>query len=47
MKTRKHRRQMAGSYYDWFEERGPWRVLIGYIGDTTREMFGRGYDCEQ
>jgi hypothetical protein len=58
-KPRRHRRwgqqkqhcgkrvQMAGSYHDWFEERGPRRVLIGYVDDAARDMFGRFYDDEQ
>jgi hypothetical protein len=35
-----------GSYHDWFEERGPRCVHMGYIDNTAREMFGRFYDDE-
>jgi hypothetical protein len=41
------RMQMAGSYHDWFEERGSRRIPICYIDDAAREMFGRFYDEEQ
>lgn len=27
--------QMDGSHHDWFEGRGPWCVLMGYIDDAT------------
>jgi hypothetical protein len=36
----------SGSYHDWFEERGPRCVHMGYIDNTAREMFGRFYDDE-
>jgi hypothetical protein len=57
-KHRRHRRwrqqeqhcgkrvQMAGSYHDGFEERGPRCVHRGYVDDAAREIFGRFYDDE-
>jgi hypothetical protein len=57
-KYRRHRRwrqqeqhcgkrvQMAGSYHDGFEERGPRCVHRGYVDDAAREIFGRFYDDE-
>jgi transposase len=38
--------QMDGSHHDWFEGRGPWSVLMGYIDDATGRVFGRFYDYE-
>ncbi|MFH1238919.1 MAG: ISNCY family transposase [bacterium] len=38
--------QIDGSHHDWFEGRGPWCVLIGYIDDATGRPFGRFYDYE-
>ncbi|HMK52761.1 MAG TPA: ISNCY family transposase [Thermodesulfobacteriota bacterium] len=38
--------QMDGSHHDWFEGRGPWCVLMGYIDDATGRVFGRFYDYE-
>jgi hypothetical protein len=38
--------QMDGSHHDWFEGRGPWCVLMGYIDDATGKVFGRFYDYE-
>jgi hypothetical protein len=38
--------QMDGSRHDWFEGRGPWCVLMGYIDDATGKVFGRFYDYE-
>jgi hypothetical protein len=38
--------QMDGSHHDWFEGRGPWCVLMGYIDDATGEAFGRFYPYE-
>jgi len=38
--------QMDGSHHDWFEQRGPWCVLMGYIDDATGTFFGRFYDYE-
>jgi len=49
-RERKHRFgemvQMDGSHHDWFEGRGPWCVLMGYIDDATGKVFGRFYDYE-
>lgn len=57
-KRRKHRQwrerkhhygemvQMDGSHHEWFEERGPGCVLMGYIDDATGKVFGRFYDYE-
>jgi transposase len=38
--------QIDGSHHDWFEGRGPWCVLMGYIDDATGRVFGRFYDYE-
>jgi transposase len=38
--------QMDGSHHDWFEERGPRCVLMGYIDDATGKVFGRFYEYE-
>ncbi len=38
--------QMDGSHHDWFEGRGRWCVLMGYIDDATGRVFGRFYDYE-
>lgn len=38
--------QMDGSHHDWFEGRGPWCVLMGYIDDATGRAFGRFYEYE-
>jgi len=38
--------QMDGSHHDWFEGRGPWCVLMGYIDDATGTVFGRFYGYE-
>jgi transposase len=38
--------QMDGSHHEWFEGRGPWCVLMGYIDDATGRVFGRFYDYE-
>lgn len=38
--------QMDGSHHDWFEGRGPWCVLMGYIDDATGKAFGRFYGYE-
>ena len=57
-KRKKHRRwrqrkhhfgemvQMDGSHHDWFEGRGPWCVLMGYIDDATSRRFVRFYEYE-
>jgi hypothetical protein len=38
--------QMDGSHHDWFEGRGPWCVLMGYIDDASGRAFARFYDYE-
>jgi transposase len=38
--------QMDGSHHDWFEGRGPYSVLMGYIDDATGRAFGRFYGYE-
>ena len=38
--------QIDGSHHDWFEGRGPWCVLMGYIDDASGRVFGRFYDYE-
>jgi transposase len=57
-KTRSHRQwrerrhhfgemvQVDGSHHDWFEQRGPRCVLMGYIDDATGNTFGRFYPYE-
>jgi len=38
--------QIDGSHHDWFEERGPKCVLMGYIDDATGNVFTRFYEYE-
>jgi transposase len=38
--------QMDGSHHDWFEGRGPWCVLMGYIDDATGIPFAKFCPCE-
>ena len=38
--------QMDGSHHQWFEDRGPGCVLMGYIDDATGDAFGRFYGYE-
>ena len=38
--------QMDGSHHDWFEDRGPKCVFMGYIDDATGTVYGRFYDYE-
>jgi len=38
--------QMDGSHHDWFEGRGPWCVLMGYMDDARGRVFGRFYGYE-
>lgn len=38
--------QMDGSHHDWFEDRGPFCVLLAYIDDATGRVWGRFYDYE-
>lgn len=35
-----------GSHHDWFEDRGPKAVFMGYIDDATGNIFGRFYEYE-
>ena len=39
--------QVDGSHRDWFEGRGAWCVLMGYINDATGKLFGRFYGYER
>ena len=38
--------QMDGSHHDWFEGRGPWCVLMGYVDDATGTVYARFYEYE-
>lgn len=38
--------QMDGSHHDWFEGRGPWCVLMGYVDDATGTVYARLYEYE-
>lgn len=38
--------QVDGSHHNWFEQRGPKCVLMGYIDDATGNTFGRFYPYE-
>jgi len=38
--------QVDGSHHDWFEDRGPKCVLMGYIDDANNNVFARFYDSE-
>lgn len=38
--------QMDGSHHDWFEGRGPWCVLMGYVDDATGTVHARFYEYE-
>jgi hypothetical protein len=38
--------QMDGSHHDWFEGRGPWCVLMGYVEDATGIVYARFYEYE-
>ena len=38
--------QMDGSHHDWFEGRGPWCVLMGYVDDATGSVYTRFYEYE-
>jgi len=38
--------QVDGSHHDWFEDRGPRCVLMGYIDDATSNVFARFYGYE-
>ena len=49
-RERKHRfgemEQVDGSHHDWFEDRGPKCVLMGYIDDADNNVFARFYNSE-
>ena len=49
-RERKHRFgemiQVDGSHHDWFEERAPKCVLMGYVDDATGRVFARFYTYE-
>ena len=38
--------QLDGSHHDWFEGRGPRRVLMAYIDDASRRVLARFYEYE-
>jgi transposase len=38
--------QIDGSHHDWFENRGPKCVLMGYIDDANNNVFARFYNSE-
>ena len=38
--------QLDGSHHDWFEGRGPRRVLMAYIDDASSRVWARFYDYE-
>ena len=38
--------QLDGSHHDWFEDRGPKCVLMGYIDDSTSKKYGFFYEYE-
>ena len=38
--------QIDGSHHDWFEGRGPWCVLMGYVDDATGRVYARFYEYE-
>lgn len=38
--------QMDGSHHEWFEDRGPACVLMGYIDDATNRVYARFYEYE-
>jgi hypothetical protein len=38
--------QMDGSHHNWFEDRGPESVLMGYIDDATNRVSARFYGYE-
>lgn len=38
--------QMDGSHHDWFEDRGPRCVLMGYIDDASSRVYARFYAYE-
>ena len=41
-----HMIQLDGSHHDWFEGRGPWCVLMGYVDDATSRVYANFYDYE-
>lgn len=38
--------QADGSHHEWFEDRGPECVLMGYIDDANNNVFARFYETE-
>jgi transposase-like protein len=38
--------QMDGSHHDWFEGRGLWCVLMGYVDDATGTVYAHLYEYE-
>ncbi len=38
--------QLDGSHHGWFEQRGPWCVLMGYIDDARSIFYGNFYGYE-
>lgn len=38
--------QLDGSHHDWFEGRGPWCVLMGFVDDATGTVYARFYEYE-
>jgi len=41
-----HMVQLDGSHHDWFEQRGPKCVLMGYVDDATSRVYANFYDYE-
>lgn len=41
-----HMIQLDGSHHDWFQGRGPWCVLMGYVDDATSRVYANFYDYE-
>ena len=41
-----HMEQLDGSHHDWFEGRGPWCVLMGYVDDATSRIYANFYGYE-
>jgi len=41
-----HMVQLDGSHHDWFEGRGSWCVLMGYVDDATGRIYANFYEYE-
>jgi len=41
-----HMLQLDGSHHAWFEQRGPWCVLMGYVDDATSRIYANFYGYE-